>query len=236
MAKALLANTVRDYFRTLAHILTDPGDFFRRERELDDGSVTGPIAFALVTHWIASAVEWIWRGAMGKLFQQWQGQIAHLLSEIAEVDSPGRGAWVGAVEQRFSQWVWGVGPVLLDPFFTLFSILFTGLLVYAGSRILVTPQPLANGSLQAIRFESTIRLLAYASAPGILACLPVAGSVLAYIVSSVVLVIGAHELYRVGWPRAIVIAFFPKVLFAGTLMMGFALMVLGILKWVAGNF
>src|SRR4051794_33591226 len=52
-------NPIRAYFLRVWQILTEPTAFFKTMPTT--GGVSGPLAFALITHWLGSAVGFFWR-------------------------------------------------------------------------------------------------------------------------------------------------------------------------------
>lgn len=211
-------NLVRRYFSDLGTILFRPKEFFGRMPL--SGGLAAPLTFALVTNWIGSATGFLWTrvfyltdpgrsggffgGALGQLLERFWGD------DIGDVQSLRRHYWTEQVETDFSSWVFSVGPVILDPFFTLASILFTSLLVFIAARIFITPGK--TGGYRDITYESSVRVVAYGMAPAIIAGVPLAGFWVAPLYTIVVTVIGAQTAYRTDTGRAIVVALFPKLL------------------------
>ncbi|MCM2276502.1 MAG: hypothetical protein NDJ89_00305 [Oligoflexia bacterium] len=203
------AALVLAYLDAVWQLITKPAAFFRRMPL--QGGLSAPLAFALVTHWIGSAVGFLWLSLIGRrilpFFEGWR----QIPGELAEIDSPGNAARWKEAADRISDWLRNAGPVIADPFLTLFSVLFTSALVYFGARLLVTPGK--NGAPREITYESALRIVCFGMAPSILAGLPVFGFGVASFLTLVVTVIGAKQVYRTGVVRAIVIALFPKLLF-----------------------
>jgi hypothetical protein len=214
---------IRAYFQNLKAILLAPSKFFR-DMPLT-GGLSGPLAFALVTHWIGSAFSFLWAQLAGNAIEHAAGRFMHFSSSFSnsgsggDIDSPARfNQWIEA-KQRIGHllwhWMWGTGSIILDPFSTLFAIFFTGTFVYVGARLLV------NSSRQSeVSYESAIRLVAYGLSPAILAAFPFVGSFFATLYVLVVTIIGARELYRISNSRAVLVALFPKLLFLGIIAVG----------------
>ncbi|MCM2323659.1 MAG: hypothetical protein NDJ90_10405 [Oligoflexia bacterium] len=217
------------YLSTVWQLITRPSSFFRAMPV--SGGLSRPLAFALVTHWIGSALGFLWLaligGRLARFFDGWR----QISSEVAEVDNPGRAArWMEATDQ-LSVWFKNAAPVIIDPFLTLLSVFFTSLLVYVGARLLVTPGK--NGAPQLITYESAIRIVCFGMAPAILAGLPIFGFGVASFLTIVITVIGAKEVYRTGVLRAIVIALFPKLLFLALLLTGIVVLGLLLVKFLS---
>jgi hypothetical protein len=207
---------IKHYLGDLFKIILHPVLFFRQMPT--KGGMSWPLAFALVTHWLGSAVQFLWRTLIGASFGRYIDNIFKMAGDVAEIDSPGRGVTLLEMRERITNWVWGAGPVIADPFLTLASILFTSFLVYVGARILVTPGK--NGAPNEIRFESALRIVCFGMSPAILGVFPFVGGFLAWVISLIVTIIGAREVYRISTGRSLVVALFPKLLFLGIMLMG----------------
>jgi len=234
------------YARTLRTVLLQPTPFFQslaKEHQTPptpEGARHGifrPLAFALITHWLGSAFQYLWNSWIG-------GQVARSLETIQgvfqDVVDPTefedfRELNLDRVEQVKDQvlhWFWGAGSVIIDPFSTLFSLLFTSFFIWIGARILVSPGK--NGAPQNVSYESALQIVCYSMAPAILGFIPLMGSPLSAVLSLLLGIIGAREVYRTGFGKATLIALFPKLLFFGMLSWILALGVLALVKFVSG--
>jgi hypothetical protein len=227
-ARASPADPLRAYFRTVRAILTRPAQFFRAMPA--EGGVSGPLAFALVTHWLGEALEFLWRAALAGRFNRPLEQLYRMAGDVIDVDSPGKSAALIELKDRAVHWFWGAGRVIVDPFYTLVAVLFTAFFVYLGARLLVTPGE--NGAPSRITFESALRIVCFGMTPAILAAVPLAGTVISSLAVAIVTIIAAREVYRIGNGRATVVALFPKLLFLGILMAGLGLVVLLLARFV----
>lgn len=223
---------IKQYFSDLYEITSRPTRFFRRMPTT--GGVSGPLAFALVTHWLGSALEFLWHSLIGGTAVRYVNDLMKMAGDVADVDNPGKSAQLFQIRDQLMHWIWGAGSVIVDPFFTLLSILFTTLFVFAAARIFVSPG--REGSPREITYESSLRIVCYGLSPSILAGIPLAGSFIAGLLTAIVTVVGAREVYRINLGRAIVVALFPKILFWGTLMLGMFFALLAVLKLVASAF
>ena len=224
---------IQRYFFDLWQIITRPTRFFSRMPLT--GGVAGPLAFALIAHWLGSALEFLWRSVLGgHLMDQFgrglQGMMK-MASDVADVDSPGKSALLLEARDRVIYWIWGAGSVILDPFLTVAAILFTAFFVYIGARILVTPGK--NGAPQKITFESTLRILCFGMSPAILAAIPFVGGFVSSLCVLIVTVIGGREVYKISTSRSTVVVLFPKLLFLGIILTGVSFIALLLFKLVA---
>lgn len=223
---------IRRYFTDLSQIISHPTQFFRRMPIT--GGLSGPLAFALVTHWLGSAVAYLWHALMSGSITERVGRLLQLAGNVTEVDHPGRGARLMALQDQITHWMWGAGSVIVDPFLTLVSIVFTTFLVWVGARILVTPGK--NGAPTEITYESALRIVCFGMSPAILAVIPLVGGFVAALGAMIVTVIGAREVYRIEVGRAIVVALFPKVLLLSVVGTGMFLVVIFMIKAIATTF
>jgi hypothetical protein len=214
-------NPIRGYFSRVWQILTEPTAFFKNMPTT--GGVSGPLAFALITHWLGSAVGFFWHALIGGAIGEHFDALMRMAGDVAEVDNPGRNAQMMEMAERMKHWVWGAGSVIADPFLTLGQILFVSFMVFLGARIFI-----AN---RGVTFESALRIVCYGMTPSILTALPLFGSPIAYIYKIVVTVIGAGQVYRVGKGRATLVALFPQVLLMGILLLIFFAISLALMKF-----
>lgn len=216
-AESRVPHPIRNYFQTLKQILFHPVLFFQKIPP--QGNLAEPLIFALVTHWIGSALGY-WadlgfstqRGISSwkKLFQ---------FSQDFDIDQFGQDQQLTDLQSKMSEWLTGVGHVLLDPFFSLFSLFIGALFIYAGARLLVSPGK--DGQLEEISFESALRIVCFSAAPLFFGFVPFFGPLFSHLFSSLLCIIGAREVYRISLGRALIVALFSKIIFFGILLFGF---------------
>jgi hypothetical protein len=219
---------VKNYFASLKTILLQPSKFFRNMPL--EGGLSGPLTFALVTHWIGAAFTYLWALIVGGSLEKIAGKYVHFSSSSTDIDAPAKVSQWFATQQKvahlFWHWFWGTGSIILDPFVTLFSIFFTAFFVYIGARLFV------NSSRQGeVTFESAVRLIAFGMTPAIIAVFPFLGPFAAGLYILVVTIIGAREAYKISSSRALIVALFPKLLFLGIIAMGFFALLFFALKF-----
>lgn len=209
------------YFTDVWMVITHPTLFFRQVHL--KGGLTSPLCFALVTHWIGSALNLIWRLSFGSSTLHWIQNLFQNNEDLSYVTrSTYEPYWI-KIKELVLEWVMGAGAVILDPFFTLFSILFTSAFVYAAARIFVTPGK--DEHPNEINYESAVRIVSYGLTPSIFGAIPIFGGFLSSIYVLIVTIIGAKEVYRVPTSRAFVIALFPKLLFFGIILIGLVILI-----------
>jgi hypothetical protein len=222
---------IRNYFLTLFRVLIHPTQFFRN-LPVQDG-LTKPLTFALVTHWVGSALGFLTHLNFPSLVLQFLPQFTKVTDDL-EIDQMERGAEFLDVKNRLFEWFSGIAPVLLDPFITLFSILLTSFLVFIGARILISPKKTSR--LTEVTFESAVIIVSYGMAPSIFSAIPFVGSVVASFYTLITTVVGAREVFGTTTSRAIYIALFPKLLMGGVFLAGIVSIILLALKMFATSF
>jgi hypothetical protein len=222
----------KSYFGALWRILTRPTEFFRRMPIR--GGMAWPLAFALITHWIGQAGQFLWQASIGAAFSEKIAPFFRLFNDVADVDHPGRSAMLMQMRDRVWHWIMGAGSVIADPFITLAGLLFTSFFVFVGARLLVTPR--RDGAPSEITYESALRIVCFGTCPAILAVIPVGGPLLAMFFTWIVTVIGAKQVYRVPWGRATVVGLFPKVLLAGIMLLGLFFVMIALTKMMLSVF
>ncbi|MBL7715104.1 MAG: YIP1 family protein [Bdellovibrionales bacterium] len=217
---------IRLYFDKVKAILTRPSQFFRNLSPESDPNP--PIVFALVTHWLGTAMEYFWNSLIGRLFSERLADLTKIMGDVADIDQPGQSVKLIQFRDQVLHWLWGMGRVIADPFLHLVSILFTSFFVYAGARLLIEPG--RDGAPEKIRYHHALQIVCYASAASILSSIPVVGSTVAWIGGLILMVVGARETFRTSTGRSLVVAFFPKILLAGVFVTGFFFLFLFIAK------
>jgi len=224
---------IRQYFADLWTIITRPTEFFQRMPIR--GGVGGPLAFALITHWLGESGNFVWRNILGGQFGETLSQgfsiMSGMFGDVADIDSASRQARVGEIRDHVLHWFWGAGTVIIDPFKTLVMILIISCLVYLGVRILVIAG--RNGAPRELTYETALRIVCFGMSPAIFAALPFFGTALSWFLTLVVTTIGAREVYRIGTGRALLIALFPNLIFIGIMGTGLVLTVFLFVKFIA---
>jgi hypothetical protein len=205
---------IQNYFWQLWCILTHPSKFFRELPPSDD--IARPLAFALVTHWLGAAFGYLWHLVIGGSLNGYLRDFLMRAGDSIQIDTPGRSEQLAHLRDQFMSWFLSAGSIVMDPFFTLVSILYTSFFVYIGARILVPPKVTVN-------YPSAMRIVCYGLSPAILAAIPGLGSLIAPFYTLIVTIIGAREVYRIGTARATIVALFPKLIFFGILFFGILL-------------
>src|SRR5262249_20649357 len=152
------------FFGTLWEIMAHPARFFSRMPVA--GGVAGPLAFALIIHWMGATFAFLWKLAIGGAVETYARGFFKIFGDVADVDHPGRAAAMAATRDRVLHWIWGAGSILADPFLTLVSIAFTAFFVWIGARLLVDPKP--ERGLPSVTYESALRIVCFGLTPSIL--------------------------------------------------------------------
>jgi len=233
---------VRNYFLMTRQLLTHPTLFFRN-LPADTGSI-GPLTYALITHWLGTAIQFTWLSWAGTRVIPWlKEQFGKLFiaandigQDLDQIDSLGRHAQQTLLpfQEKWVSWAMGVAPVLLDPFTHILSLVIMTSLVWVGARLLITPGK--NGAPTEVRFESALQILCFASAASVLNIVPVVGTGLETFFGTILAIIGVREVWKTSSFKAIIIALFPKLILIGALlsMVGATLFLL--FQWVISVF
>jgi hypothetical protein len=202
---------------------------------------------------MSAALQFLWMSWLQTLAQPFFADLGKMAGDIADPHHPGAHARMMALRDQALYWLWGAGTVVIDPFLTLAGIIFTTFFVYLGARLLVdslperqttATEPFAMSPRQGespsaggpVTYESALRIVCYATAPTLLAGIPLVGGVIASLASTLVAIIGAQEIYRTSLPRAIMIALFPRLLLFAVILSGFALLGIILLRLVSNFF
>jgi hypothetical protein len=218
---------IKNYFLALSCILTQPTKFF--SELAPSNKIAGPLAFALVTHWLGSAFAYLWHLLIGGSLHGYLQDMIMRAGNSIQIDTPGHAEQLMHLREQLMSWFLSTGSIVADPFFTMISILYTSFFVYIGARILVPPKVTVN-------YASAVRIVCYGMTPAILAAVPALGGFIASFYTVIVTIIGAREVYRIGTTRATVVALFPKLLFIGMLLFGFLFFAVSIFQMVNSFF
>ena len=218
---------IRIYFHRVRAIIFSPRSFFHKMPI--SGGASGPLAFALVTHWLATAVAHFWKGLIGEQALSVWGKLLGLFNQDKSIDSIGRLPWFHHSRDIVMDWFWHAGPIVIDPFLTLGKIILMSMVIFMGARVVVPARAETSGK---VTYESVLRILCYTVAADLIAVVPFVGSPLTWLFRLILMVVGMSEIYRIGTGRALVIALFPILIIAGMLsvaMLGSAALVIQML-------
>ncbi|MDR3607958.1 MAG: hypothetical protein P4M08_11340 [Oligoflexia bacterium] len=183
------------YFEGLRNLLFRTTAFFRSV-PLDNG-LGGPLAFGLVSHWIGKAGENLW---LNFLNSKTTSMMWGWGNRLPGIENLGRDARWHMAQQRLTDWLNGVSSVVLDPFFTVFWILFGAVLLFISARIFIGSVSDRIGKparLREISFASAVRVIAYSQAAAVFLLIPTIGSFIAFWMGLWIIFVGIRELYNV---------------------------------------
>ncbi len=221
-------NLLSSYFLRIRTILLHPTVFFQEMPRT--GGMSGPLSFALTTHWLGAALSYLWRTAFSPLRPIGLQRVFDQFGGYPQIDQPGRSLPWNQLGSQLMNWFFGMASVITDPFITLISLLFSAFFIFIGARLLVPSGQ--KGALNEVSYESAVRILCYGMAPALLAGLPLFGSAVAWLYVWVVTVIGVKEVYRVSTGQAILISLFPKLLILGIIITGLLLLTVFFFQFV----
>jgi hypothetical protein len=221
---------VAQYWDDLKTVLLKPHQFFRRMPR--NAGFAQPLAFALIAHWIGSAISFLWGSAFVRSSEEAFEKWAAILGNNDQIDVIRRSSSWEQARHAFTNWFWGIGSVIGDPFWTLASLLISSFFVFVGARLLVgvmSDAPSASSGQQhrhEVTYESAVRIMAYGAVASIFQVIPFAGKFIAYVYSLYISVVGAKEVYRIRTGRALTVVLFPQVLIFAILLPILAILVL----------
>ncbi|MBN23175.1 MAG: hypothetical protein CL678_17955 [Bdellovibrionaceae bacterium] len=192
---------IQNYIQTIYRLFTNPRDFFSQLPE--NPHYTGPLTFALVTHWIGTSIGYLWALVFGNhiylTLHEWMNK-----SGFYEMNSEW---WMQKGQAWIKAWMMSAGSVIIDPFTTLFKIVIASAVIFMGARVFITPD--STGKPQ-VDFPSALQIICYGMAPSLLLAIPFAGSFFSDLGSFIVTLIGVKTIYRAETSRALVITLFPQ--------------------------
>lgn len=194
-------NAVRD-------IVFHPARFFSSHAQLivSEGGLSSALAFAVIIQWLASFFNFVWRSTVGVLLQNHMDDLLRIAGDVMQ-KPPGMSESLEELRSRAIEFLFGAGAIVLTPFTTLLKLAFVAVFVHAAVRFFMKESADRPHS-----YATTLKILAYASAPWILCVIPGFGMLLAYILSFAAAVIGIREVYRTSTSRAVVAVAFPELL------------------------
>lgn len=210
------------FWETLRRVIFSPTRFFSSEAGeiVSEGGLSSALAFAVIVQWLASFVNFLWRSAAGALVESRMSDVFRIAGDVL---GPGDGAGSGmgesldAIRQRAVEFLFGAGTVVIAPFTTLLKLAVGALFVHAAVRFFMREEP-----GRPHRYATTLKVLAYSTAPWILCVIPGLGMLLAWILAFVTAVIGLREVYRTTTNRAVVAVIFPELLLLALVMVSVA--------------
>jgi hypothetical protein len=208
------------YFDDLKTLLLHPVQFYKADRL--SSNLATPLAFGLVSHWLGRAIEQLWLMSLNIHSSGW-------MDRFSDIETLGKNARWHAAQERFSEWMSGVGAVVADPFITLVMILISAFFFYISARIFIGA--VRDRKLHEVTLDSAIRIVAYSQAAALLAIIPVAGGALSFLGTIWLMAAGTRELYNVSKSRSLLTVLFPKlfVIIGALIALTFILILAGIL-------
>lgn len=219
---------IRNYFRKVGRVLSRPTQFFS---ELNPPKgLSGPLAFALVTHWLARLIEYCWSSSFGGgMVPYWKRLFDSIQPQTAGIDGLRQMPWFLETRGLVMNWFWGTGSIIIDPFLSIIKILLHSLILFVAARLLVP----SRTSIEAQRssFESIVQVVCYGMTPALFTVVPFIGAPAAALYTLVVTLIGLAITLQIGFGRALIIALFPQILIAGAVLAGAMALLLFFVKF-----
>ncbi len=224
---------IQKYFRDLRTLILHPVTFFK-ENPVDEG-LTRPLTFALVSHWIASAIRYLLANVGGTNGAATLDRWMKMMGGNEQIQMLSRNSQWNEISNQLSSWLWGMGSVIADPFSTLFWILFSSVFIFVGARILVGTMPRPDGSRAEVSYASAVHIVSFSTAAYIVTIVPYLGPLFYLFYGFYVLYIGVREIYRTTPGRALAVALFPQILVLLFILAGVALLFGAVFKLLMGS-
>lgn len=221
---------VQGYFRSLFKILFHPVDFFRNQPL--DGGFSRPLAFALITHWLGTGVEFLWNSGLGLISVPTWKRAFDRFGGGNDIEALGRIPWFHQTQELVMKWFWGTGSVIADPFITAGRLLISAVFIYIGATLLIDPR---KSGRDRIRYSAVLSILCFATSATLFKIVPWMGAPIALFYGFVLSVIGIKQCFRIGTGRSLAVVLFPKLLLAATVIfavVAFATLLFGLFKFL----
>jgi hypothetical protein len=204
-----ITHPIQNTITAIKNVLLSPGLFFRDE--FRQWSVGRSLVFALVTHWIGTALDYLKTLVFQLNARSSFEAFLDKLNENGPIDSPLKNESFLHLKEKISQWYFSTGSVLMDPLSTLFSILFGAMVTWVAIRLFVkNPEPSQD-------FDHAFKLTCFAMTPILLSVIPFSGLFIP-LYSLVLIFTGVKSIYQTSSERALIIALFPKLLWIGFIL------------------
>lgn len=236
---------IKSYFEKLRMILVEPHKYFRQLAYAGGHPLSDALLFTIITHWIGSALQNLWQTSLGHFLSRYSDQISNAflgLNSEGTISYEKRNSILDILQQAkgtLFSWIWGTGSLILDPFFTLIKLSFTGLIIFIAAKLIIgeVREPATALEMEAgiqppskpITYESILILLCYATAPIILSGIPLVGGLAASLYAFILTVIAIKEYYKTSNGKSVVVALFPQLLLWTFVFIGILLLTLGLI-------
>jgi len=196
-------------FETIKLVLFQPSVFFRNYKL--DGTMGRPILFAVIVGWFSAIISLIWGLIISETIFTFFRSLGEFLPEVEGFE------WEQFNQMSASEGMFDfIFSIVMAPLFVLiFLFIIAG--IYHLFLMLVKG---ANRN-----FETTLNVVAYGTASQLTQIIPFCGSLIAWVYSIVLGIIGLTEAHRTDSWKAVFAVFAPLILFC--LCCFFFIMILG---------
>jgi len=225
-------NPISQYVQTLWSLLSKPTHFFRG-LPLRPG-IVWPLLFAVLTHWLGSGLSYLWKVCLGQMIEGRLADFFVAAHKLADIEDELPADTLKQLKDHFLTWVWGVGSVIVDPFFTVAKVLLTSIFIWVAARIFGDLR--RSDANERYAFESAVAVSSFAMAPAVLNGIPIVGGIVASLFTFIITFIGVREIYRVSSGRSLLIVLFPTILAVTFFLALFLIVAVFLLKFFMLNF
>jgi hypothetical protein len=178
---------IESLIQTIRLLVTDPANAFSRLRR--DGDITSPILFGIILSWVSVLFAQIWQLVLGNA-------VRSLFRGVEGFEAFARQPGVGAI----------VAILVITPIFVVIGMfLFSGI-YHLCLMIVGATESSPTG------FEGTLKVYAYSQIAGLSTVLPLVGSLVYFVWSVALLVIGYSTAHRTTTGKALIAVLIPLIL------------------------
>ncbi|MBI3543518.1 MAG: hypothetical protein HY075_09625, partial [Deltaproteobacteria bacterium] len=156
------------FWQSVWDIIFTPAQFFSSHAPRIAGgeSLSVALAFAVIVQWLASFFNFLWRVTVGTALESRLDDFFRVAGDVVQ-GAPGSTESLDQLRDRAIEFFFGAGAIVLAPFTTVIKLVLCSLLVHAAVRFFTketADRPHA--------YSTTLKILAYASAPWVLCVIP----------------------------------------------------------------
>lgn len=195
---------IKNFFSDLFAVCFSATRFFE-SKPVHTRPLGGALAFGISVEWISAAMSFLVGLSFSRLIEQYIQEIQAMIAQSGSGFSS-QGSQILEMF-RVNQMLYGIGMVILNPFFSLFAIYITAFFLFLGMKTFL-PSSGTKVPAETFGFEGCVKLISYARATSIFAFIPFIGGLVAPLWRACVIIIGVKHSFGVSTTRASFVAYF----------------------------